>query len=127
MQAEERNQLNVFGQPLEHCCRDPVTGFYRDGFCHTGPQDSGTHTVCAHITEAFLLFSTAAGNDLSTPRLEFRFPGLSEGDRWCLCARRWLQAYEHDKAPRIYLRATNQATLDIVSLEHLKPFALDLL
>jgi uncharacterized protein (DUF2237 family) len=85
-------QLNVFGAPLEVCCKKPMTGFYRDGYCNTGPMDTGTHTVCAHMTEEFLAFSARAGNDLSTPRPEYDFPGLQPGDRWCLCARRWQEA-----------------------------------
>ncbi len=122
----QQTQYNVFGEAIDPCCFDPVTGFYRDGHCHTGPQDLGTHTVCAKMTDEFLRFSKAAGNDLSTPRPEFGFPGLKAGDRWCLCALRWLEAFEGDAAPRVYLRATNEKTLEMIPLSTLKPYALDL-
>ena len=97
-------QLNVFGAPLEVCCKKPMTGFYRDGYCNTGPMDTGTHTVCAHMTEEFLAFSARAGNDLSTPRPEYDFPGLQPGDGWCLCARRWQEAEMAGCAPNVWLR-----------------------
>ena len=116
----------MLGLPIELCCQDPVTGFFRDGHCHTGPLDHGLHTVCAQMTDEFLTFSVAAGNDLVTPMPQFEFPGLKDGDRWCLCALRWQQAYEAGRAPRLYLRATHQKTLEIVSLDVLKQFALDL-
>ena len=119
-------QLNVLGEPLEMCCNDPMTGFYRDGYCNTGPMDMGTHTVCARMTDTFLEFSARAGNDLSTPRPEYEFPGLKEDDRWCLCARRWLEAEEAGYAPSLWLRRTNIKTLSIIPIERLKPFALDL-
>ncbi len=119
-------QLNVLGEPLELCCRKPLTGFYRDGFCNTGPMDVGTHTVCAQVTQSFLEFSAWAGNDLITPRSEVAFPGLKEGDHWCLCAARWLQAHDAGYAPKLYLRRTNIKTLEIIPLETLKTFALDL-
>jgi uncharacterized protein (DUF2237 family) len=122
----QQTQYNVFGEAIDPCCFDPVTGFYRDGHCHTGPQDLGTHTVCAKMTDEFLRFSKAAGNDLSTPRPEFGFPGLKAGDRWCLCALRWLEAFKGDAAPRVYLRATNEKTLEMIPLSTLKPYALDL-
>ena len=118
-------QLNVFGAPLEVCCKRPMTGFYRDGYCNTGPMDTGTHTVCAHMTEEFLAFSARAGNDLSTPRPEYDFPGLQPGDRWCLCARRWEEAEMAGCAPKVWLRRTNMKTLQIVALETLKKHALD--
>lgn len=105
---------NVLGTPLETCSTEPLTGFYRDGCCHTGPEDLGTHTVCAVMTQAFLDFTRERGNDLSTPRPEFRFPGLSEGDRWCLCASRWKEAYDAGCAPYVHLAATHERTLDIV-------------
>jgi uncharacterized protein (DUF2237 family) len=124
--GETPKQLNVLGLPIEFCCQDPVTGFFRDGHCHTGPPDHGMHTVCAEMTEAFLNFSVAAGNDLVTPMPQYGFPGLSAGDRWCLCALRWQQAYEAGHAPRLYLRATHQKTLEVVSLDVLKAFALDI-
>ena len=128
MKAEglPQSQQNVFGEPIELCCNDPLTGFYRDGHCNTGPSDLGTHTVCALMTDEFLEYSAAAGNDLSTPRPEFNFPGLVAGNRWCLCAMRWEQAHRAGKAPKLYLKATNIVTLRAIPLEILKPYALDL-
>ena len=119
-------QRNVLGGTLTLCSEDPVTGFYRTGCCETGPQDHGVHTVCAVMTDDFLKFSQSRGNDLSTPRPEFGFAGLRAGDRWCLCAARWLEAYQADKAPDVVLAATNIATLRIVPLEALKTKAIDL-
>lgn len=119
-------QKNVLGGPLALCSDDPLTGFYRTGCCHWGPQDVGLHTVCAVMTDDFLAFSKAAGNDLSTPRKEFGFPGLKAGDRWCLCAPRWKEAYEAGKAPKLVLAATHEATLAVAPLETLKKFAVDL-
>jgi len=119
-------QRNVLGGTLALCSEDPVTGFYRTGCCETGPQDHGVHTVCAVMTDDFLKFSQSRGNDLSTPRPEFGFAGLRAGDRWCLCAARWLEAYQADKAPDVVLAATNIATLRIVPLEALKTKAIDL-
>lgn len=118
--------LNVLGEPLESCCHDPLTGFYRDGYCHTGAQDLGVHTVCAVVDETFLQFSQAQGNDLVTPRPEFGFDGLNAGNGWCLCAGRWLEAHEAGVAPRIKLRSTHIRTLDLIPLSVLKPYALDL-
>ncbi|MEM9731356.1 MAG: DUF2237 domain-containing protein [Myxococcota bacterium] len=118
--------LNVFNEPLELCGKDPLTGFFRDGCCNTSDQDGGSHTVCASLTAEFLEFSRAQGNDLVTPRPEFGFPGLKPGDRWCLCASRWSEAERHGVAPRVYLKATHQQALERVSLETLKPYALDL-
>lgn len=112
--------LNVLGEPLEECSADPLTGFYRNGCCDTGPEDRGSHTVCAVMTAEFLAFSKYVGNDLSTPRPEFRFPGLRPGDRWCLCAGRFLQAHEEGCAPKVNLRATHLRALDIVPLEVLE-------
>lgn len=123
---EKAADLNVLGQPLETCSLDPLTGFYRDGCCSTGDDDFGRHTVCAVVTEAFLEYSKSRGNDLTTPRPEFGFPGLMPGDQWCLCADRWKEALEAGKAPRIRLRSTHAATLKHVSLETLKRYALDL-
>lgn len=117
---------NVLGEPMRACCNDPVTGFYRDGFCHTGPEDFGRHTVCARVTAEFLEYSKSRGNDLSTPRPEFGFPGLKPGDQWCLCAARWQEAFEAGKAPRVALMATHVSTLEIVDLKDLKAHALDL-
>ena len=114
---------NVLGGPLAVCGTDPVTGFFRDGCCNTGPMDRGVHTVCAVMTEAFLAFTASRGNDLSTPRPEFGFAGLKPGDGWCLCASRWLEAYEAGCAPRVNLAATHVKTLDIVPLKALQACA----
>jgi uncharacterized protein (DUF2237 family) len=119
-------QKNVFGEPLKGCSDRPLTGFYRTGCCHTGPEDLGLHTVCVEVTADFLEFSKSRGNDLSTPQPDFGFPGLQPGDRWCLCAARWREAFEAGIAPRVVLRATHEATLDVVDLEDLKSHALDL-
>ena len=118
-------QKNVLGGWLIPCSTHPMTGFFRDGCCHTGPQDRAMHTVCAQMTAEFLAFSQAAGNDLSTPRPEFDFSGLKEGDFWCLCAARWEQARQAGKAPMIRLAATNASTLHLVPLEILRSYALD--
>ena len=118
-------QRNVLGGMLIPCSITPMTGFYRDGCCHTGVEDAGSHTVCAVMTDSFLVFSKNIGNDLSTPRPEFGFPGLVEGDNWCLCAARWEQARRSDAAPHVRLAATNQAALSICALEHLTAHALD--
>jgi uncharacterized protein (DUF2237 family) len=118
-------QRNVLGGMLIPCSITPMTGFYRDGCCHTGVEDAGSHTVCAVMTDSFLTFSKNIGNDLSTPRPEFGFPGLVEGDNWCLCAARWEQARRSDAAPHVRLAATNQAALSICALEHLTAHALD--
>jgi uncharacterized protein (DUF2237 family) len=119
-------QRNVFGEPLKTCSERPVTGFYRSGCCHTGPEDLGLHTVCVEVTAEFLAFSKSRGNDLSTPRPEFGFPGLEPGDRWCLCAARWREAFEAGRAPRVVLAATHEATLELVELGDLKRYAIDL-
>ncbi len=119
-------QKNVFGEEIETCCESPITGFFRDGFCHTDETDEGVHTICVSMTEDFLEFSKSKGNDLSTPRPEFNFPGLKEGEGWCLCAERWVEAYEVSMAPKLYIKRTNLRTLDIVPLEILKKFAIDL-
>ncbi|MDC3286758.1 DUF2237 domain-containing protein [Alphaproteobacteria bacterium] len=118
-------QRNVLGGMLIPCSIMPMTGFYRDGCCHTGVEDAGSHTVCAVMTDSFLTFSKNIGNDLSTPRPEFGFPGLVEGDNWCLCAARWEQARRSDAAPHVRLAATNQAALSVCALEHLAAHALD--
>jgi hypothetical protein len=118
--------LNVFGEPLESCSQDPVTGFFRDGCCNTSDADYGQHTVCIRVNQAFLEYSRFRGNDLTTPIKEFGFPGLKEGDRWCLCAARWLEAYEHNMAPKVYLAGTHQRATEIIPLELLKEFAADL-
>ena len=119
-------QKNVLGQALVSCSHDPVTGFFRDGCCHTGPQDQGVHTVCAIMTDDFLAFSKKAGNDLSTPMPQFGFLGLRHGDQWCLCAARWEQARQAGRAPKVRLAATNIVTLHICSLDDLKAHAVDL-
>ena len=119
-------QLNVLGGPLAACGHDPMTGFFRDGCCNTGPSDQGLHTVCAIMDDAFLAYSKAVGNDLSTPLPDFGFPGLKVGDRWCLCAARWEQARIAGKAPRVVLAATNQASLMLCHLDDLKAHAIDL-
>lgn len=118
--------LNVFGEPLESCSNEPVTGFFRDGCCNTSDADYGQHTVCIKVSQTFLEYSRFRGNDLSTPIKEFGFPGLKEGDRWCLCAARWLEAYEHNMAPKVYLAGTHQRATEIIPIELLKAFAADL-
>lgn len=107
---------NVLGGPLKKCCDSPRTGFYRDGFCHTGPQDHGTHVACATVTKEFLEFTKGRGNDLMTPRPEWNFPGLKPGDKWCLCALRWLEAKEAGVAPKLDLEATHEKMLEFTSL-----------
>lgn len=116
---------NVLGGDLEVCGTDPVTGFYRDGCCTSGPQDVGNHTICAVVTRAFLEHQQQVGNDLSTPRPEFRFAGLRPGDRWCVVAMRWLQAHDDGVAPPVVLAATNERALAIVPLETLRKYAVD--
>ena len=117
--------LNVFGEELILCGTSPMTGAYRNGCCDTGPFDAGTHTVCAIVTEAFLQFSKGRGNDLTKAYPQYNFPGLVDGDRWCLCVSRWLEAYRAGVAPPILLKATHQKTLEYVSLDRLKEFAHD--
>jgi uncharacterized protein (DUF2237 family) len=111
--------LNVVGGRLLPCSSEPLTGFYRDGCCATGPEDLGSHTVCAIVTAAFLDFSALAGNDLSTPRPAFGFPGLSPGDRWCVCAARWLEAYDAGCAPAVVLGATHARAADVIPIDTL--------
>lgn len=115
---------NVLGGELRPCSTRPRTGFFRDGCCNTSPEDHGAHTVCAVMTEDFLAFSKDAGNDLSTPLPEYGFPGLAPGDRWCLCAPRWVEAFEAGRAPRVVLEATHARTLDYVDLATLKKYAI---
>ena len=115
--------VNVFGEELAPCSIDPVTGFFRDGCCNTCDEDVGSHTVCIEVTEGFLEYSRFAGNDLSTPHPEFGFLGLKEGDRWCLCAARWLEAHDKGMAPRVFLRNTHMKALEIVPLTLLEDFA----
>lgn len=116
---------NVLGGPLAACCEDPATGYFRDGYCHTGPQDVGSHTVCARMSAEFLDFSLRRGNDLTTPHPEYAFPGLQPGDRWCLCAARWREALEAGVAPPVYLAATHEKALQFVTREQLARHALD--
>jgi uncharacterized protein len=117
---------NVLGEPLDLCSIKPMTGFYRDGCCNTGREDVGSHTVCAVMTSAFLEFPESSGNDLSTPIPAVGFLGLKSGDRWCLCAPRWQEAFEAGQAPRVVLRATHEGALAYCSLADLKRFAVDL-
>ena len=117
--------INVLGGVLDSCSRDPVTGFFRNGCCDTNAADRGSHTVCAVMTEEFLAFSRSRGNDLSTPRTEFGFAGLKPGDRWCLCAARFLEAWEAGVAPRVKLTATHRRALDIVPMDALRARALE--
>jgi len=118
--------LNVLGSDLQACSFDPLTGFFRDGCCRTDDDDLGSHVVCARMTSEFLEFSLEQGNDLVTPRPEYRFPGLKAGDRWCVCALRWKEALDAGVAPPVYLEATHARTLDVVSLEDLKAHAVRL-
>ncbi len=118
--------LNVLGTQLEECGVKPMTGFFRDGSCNTSKQDVGSHTLCAVMTQDFLEYSRERGNDLMTPQPEYGFAGLKPGDRWCLCAGRWLEAFKAGKAPRVVIRATHQACLQILSLDDLKQYAIDL-
>ena len=114
---------NVLGTKLQPCCRFPMTGFYRDGYCHTGEEDFGRHTVCIRITNEFLKFSKEAGNDLTTPYPDGDFPGLIAGDQWCLCALRWKEAFEANAAPEVVLESTHEATLEFIHLADLKKHA----
>lgn len=116
---------NVHGEPLDPCGIDPMTGFYRDGTCRTGPEDIGSHTVCAVMTAEFLAHQQSVGNDLSSPIPEYGFPGLQPGDRWCVVALRWLQAYDDGVAPPVVLSATHERATDVVSLELLQAHAVD--
>ena len=120
------DSLNVFGEALVSCAHDPVTGFFRDGCCNTSRADVGSHTVCVELTTDFLAYSKAQGNDLSTPKPEWDFPGLRAGNRWCLCAARWLEAYEAGAAPKVYLGGTHQQALALIPLSVLRRFAVDL-
>ena len=114
---------NVLGTKLQPCCKFPMTGFYRNGYCHTGPEDVGRHVVCIRITNEFLKFSFVAGNDLSTPIPQADFPGLIAGDQWCLCALRWQEAFEAGAAPEVILEATHESALEVLKLENLKKHA----
>ena len=115
--------VNVLGGPLQACSTAPMTGFFRDGHCNTCAEDQGSHTVCVSVTAEFLAFSKYLGNDLSTPRPEFRFPGLKPGDGWCLCASRFLQAHDEGCAPKVRLGSTHARALEVVPLDILKGYA----
>ena len=116
---------NVLGGTLESCCTDPMTGFYRDGYCRTGADDTGRHTVCILATDEFLAYSKSVGNDLSTPMPQYGFAGVKDGDKWCLCVTRWQQALEDDMAPQILLASTHESALQIVDLDDLRRHAAD--
>ncbi len=120
----EADQKNVRGGPLKGCCTDPMTGFYRDGRCRTGPDDMGVHVVCAQVTAEFLDFSKRTGNDLSTPMPQYGFPGLKPGDCWCLCLARWKEAMDAGVAPKVNLDATHESALQLVTLAELERYAL---
>jgi uncharacterized protein len=119
----EKAAVNVFGEELSCCCTDPLTGFYRDGHCKTGQEDVGTHVICAQVSQEFLEFSLSKGNDLITARPEWRFPGLKAGDKWCLCALRWREAWEAGVAPKVDLNATHIKALEYVPMEVLEMYA----
>jgi len=122
---KKKGSINVFGKPLETCCNDPKTGFFRNGLCDTCKEDQGVHTVCILATKKFLEFSKASGNDLSTPHPELQFPGVKPGDRWCLCAIRWKQAYDSGMAPPVFLESTHIETLKLVELNMLQQYAIN--
>jgi len=126
MTIEADDPVNVLGEELETCGVEPTTGFFRDSFCNTCDQDVGSHTVCVQVTKEFLEFSRFRGNDLSTPAPEYNFPGLKPGDAWCLCAGRWLEAYEKGMAPKVYLLRTHERALETVPMEKLRECAADL-
>ena len=126
MNKEKDIELNVLGKPLESCCRAPMTGYFRDGFCRTDGTDFGQHITCVLLTDEFLQFSRSKGNDLITPRLEYGFPGLKAGDRWCLCAERWTEALEAGVAPKLYLESSHARMLSLVQIEVLEKYAADL-
>lgn len=123
---EMDESVNVFSEPLETCGDNPMTGFFRDGCCNTTKQDLGSHTVCVELTREFLEFSRSRGNDLMTPIPAYGFPGLKAGQRWCLCATRWLEAEKAGKAPRVYLRRTHLRALETVPMDVLRRYAIDL-
>ncbi len=122
----EIEQHNVFGEEILPCCFDPITGYFRTGYCETDQDDHGSHTICCVMTVEFLEFSLLQGNDLITPMEEYDFDGLKPGDCWCLCAQRWLEAHQANQAPRVKLRSTHIRALEIVDLVTLKPYAIDL-
>ena len=112
-------EKNVFGEPIQMCCTKPMTGYFRDGVCRTISEDAGTHTVCAIMTNDFLAFSALRGNDLVTPMPYYEFPGLKEGDKWCLCVSRWIEAEKEGKAPKVILEATHEKTLEYTTIDTL--------
>jgi uncharacterized protein (DUF2237 family) len=116
-------QKNVFGLDIEPCSENPITGFFRDGSCNTSKEDTGQHTVCVVLTKEFLEFSKVRGNDLSTPLPQYNFPGLKPGDRWCLCALRWMEAYYSGMAPQVVMEATNEGVLELISMEMMLEYA----
>ncbi len=124
-QTEAQPTRNVLGQPLVPCSFEPLTGFFRDGCCKTGPQDTGSHLVCAIVTDEFLAYSKQQGNDLSTPRPQWQFPGLMAGDAWCLCVTRWVEAHRAGRAPKIKLESTHAKALEYVDLATLRAYAAD--
>ena len=124
--AEEEFQKNVLGEKLESCSDDPITGWFRDGCCNTDELDQGLHTVCVRVTTKFLKWAKIAGNDLITPHPEFNFPGLKDGDSWCICAGTYAQSIDTGNACKIFLKRTNYKTLEIIPLERLKQYAIDL-
>ena len=126
LEIEMDEPINVLGEPLVPCSDNPRTGFFRDGACNTCDEDAGSHTVCIQVTQEFLEFSKARGNDLSTPHPEMDFPGLNPGDCWCLCAARWLEAHEYGVPPKVYMSRTHRRALDIVPLKLLRQYARDL-
>jgi len=124
--GRDLDELNVLGEPLQSCSDNPLTGFFRTGWCAAGPDDASRHLICCEMTAQFLAFSKSRGNDLSTPRPEMAFPGLNPGDRWCLVAPRWVEALQYGMAPRVALLATHKAALRYTDLKTLKAYALDL-
>jgi uncharacterized protein (DUF2237 family) len=124
MQTKTPRARNVLGSELKDCSDQPKTGFFRDGCCNTSDEDFGAHTVCAEMTAEFLAFSKQQGNDLSTPRPEYGFPGLKAGDRWCLCASRWVEALQEGRAPRVVLESTHERTLEFVPIAVLRQYAI---
>lgn len=123
---EMDEEVNVLGEPLQSCSEKPLTGFFRDGKCNTCAEDAGSHTVCIQASQKFLEYSRFKGNDLSTPMPEYGFDGVKPGDSWCLCAARWLEAYESGMAPRVHLMRTHKRALEVVTLEKLRSYAVDL-
>lgn len=123
---EMDEEVNVLGEPLQSCSEKPLTGFFRDGKCNTCAEDTGSHTVCIQASREFLEYSRFKGNDLSTPMPEFGFDGVKPGDSWCLCAARWLEAYNSGMAPRVHLTRTHKRALEVVPLEKLRKYAVDL-